>query len=428
MSEDISEFAAIAIPDDKLVAWPRVAAVAAMVAFSLPAFITGLEVSQALSPMQTIWALLFGSVIVFIVGAVMGAIGTRTRMSSYLLVRIAFGDMGAGLVNIAFAISLLGWFGVNINLFTDAVTRLSIDVFGTAASPLALAIFASACMTVTTIIGFKAINILATLMVPVLAFVTLLLIKSALQAGSLGEILAIEKTATLSVGEGISVVVGTIIIGAIIMPDITRFIRHWSGAVYTTFIAYIGVQLLVMGAASLSGMVSGKTDILGIMLDLNLGIGAFIIVIAGSWVLNSLNLYSAVLSIKATLPKLNSKTIALVLGAIGVVAALMNILDSFVTFLFYLSVIFIPVAGVIMSDYLLIRKDAYTIAALENNAAINIKGFVAWTVGAVVAVLASENIIPTFTGIAAMDAVLLSACIYIALAWRGRTKPQKSAA
>ncbi len=425
MSEGMSEFAAIAIPDDKLVVWPRVAAVSAMVAFSLPTFITGLEVSQALNPMGTIWALLFGSVIIFIIGAVMGAIGTRTRMSSYLLVRIAFGDMGAGLVNIAFAVSLLGWFGVNINLFTDALTRLSADVFGTTAPPLAFAIFASACMTITTIIGFKAINILATLMVPVLAFVTLLLIKSALQTQSFGEVLAIEKTATLSVGEGISVVVGAIIIGAIILPDITRFIRHWSGAIYTAFIAYIVVQLLVMGAASLSGMVSGKTDILGIMLGLNLGLGAFIIVISGSWVLNSLNLYSAVLSIKATLPKLNAKTITLVLGGIGVLAALMNILDNFVTFLFYLSVIFIPVAGVIMSDYLLIRKDAYTIAALENNKAINIKGFVAWAAGAVVAVLASENIIPTFTGIAAMDAVLLSAGVYIALAWRGRTKPQK---
>jgi cytosine permease len=64
MSEDISEFAAIAITDDKLVPWPRVAAVAAMVAFSLPTFITGLEVSQGLSPMNAVWALLLGSLLI----------------------------------------------------------------------------------------------------------------------------------------------------------------------------------------------------------------------------------------------------------------------------------------------------------------------------------------------------------------------------
>ena len=55
MSEDMNEFAAVAITDDKLVPWPRVAAVAAMVAFSLPTFITGLEVSQGLSPINAVW-------------------------------------------------------------------------------------------------------------------------------------------------------------------------------------------------------------------------------------------------------------------------------------------------------------------------------------------------------------------------------------
>jgi len=184
MSEEMNEFAAIAISDDKLVAWPRVAAVAAMVAFSLPTFITGLEISQGLPPVSALWALIWGSVIILIIGAIMGTIGAKSRMSSYLLVRIAFGDKGASLVNIAFAISLLGWFGVNINLFAD--------VWGLEIPSFILAIFASICMTVTTIFGFKAINILATILVPVLAFVTFLFAKSALGTQSLTEILAAE--------------------------------------------------------------------------------------------------------------------------------------------------------------------------------------------------------------------------------------------
>ena len=52
-----------------------------------------------------------------IIGCITGSIGARTRLSSYMLVRIAFGDRGASLVNLAFALSLLGWFGVNIDLF-----------------------------------------------------------------------------------------------------------------------------------------------------------------------------------------------------------------------------------------------------------------------------------------------------------------------
>ncbi len=415
-----SEFAPVKIPDSQLVSWPRVAAVGAMVAFSLPTFVTGLEVGAGLDPMNTVWALLWGSIIIVIIGAVMGVIGAKTRMSSYLLVRIAFGDHGASLVNIAFAISLLGWFGVNINLFMEAVAGLGQDVWGIDLPPVGLAIFASFCMTLTTLIGFKAINILASLLVSVLAVVTVLLAKFALSTQTLFEVFATEKVETLTVGEGISAIVGAIIIGAIIVPDITRFVKHWSGAIYSAIVSYIVVQMAVMGAAALAGATSGKDDVLEIMLDLNLGIGAFIIVIAGSWVLNSLNLYSAVLGMKATFPKLKTVFLTISLGVIGVVAALMNILDSFITFLFYLSVIFIPVAGVLIIDALLIRPDAYRIESLENNRSLNWKGFVAWAFGAVIAVLASDGFIPALSKIAAIDAVVLSAIIYIAFAWNER--------
>jgi len=418
--DENNEFAAVAIRDDQLVPWPRVAAVGAMVAFSLPTFVTGLEVGAGLNPLNTFWALLWGSLIIVVIGAIMGAIGTKTRMSSYLLVRIAFGDIGAGFVNIAFAISLLGWFGVNINLFMDAVSGLGRDVWNITFPPAALAVFASFCMTVTTLIGFKAINILASALVPVLAVVTFLLAKSALSAQSAIDIFEADPVQTLTVGEGISAIVGAIIIGAIILPDITRFVRHWRGAVYTAVMSYFVVQLSVMGAAALAGAASGKSDILEIMLDLNLGIGAFIIVIAGSWVLNSLNLYSAVLGTKATFPKLKTVSLTIGLGVIGVVAALMNILDSFITFLFYLSVIFIPVAGVLIIDALAIRPNVYEIETLDNNRALNWKGFVAWALGAIFAVLASEGLIPTLTNIAAMDAVILSGMLYTVLAWNER--------
>lgn len=422
--DENSEFSAVTITDNQLVPWPRVAAVGAMVAFSLPTFVTGLEVGAGLNPMNTVWALLWGSVIIVITGAVMGMIGAKTRMSSYLLVRIAFGDRGASLVNIAFAISLLGWFGVNINLFMDAVAGLGRDVWGVELPPVSLAIFASFCMTLTTLIGFKAINILASLLVPVLVVVTVLLAKFALSKQTLSEVFALEKVETLTVGEGISAIVGAIIIGAIILPDITRFVKHWSGAIYTAVISYFIVQTVVMGAAALAGATSGKDDVLEIMLDLNLGIGAFIIVIAGSWVLNSLNLYSAVLGMKATFPKLKTVFLTIALGVIGVAAALMNILDSFITFLFWLSVLFIPVAGVLMIDALLIRPGIYNIETLDDNKTLNWKGFAAWAVGAVVAVLASEGLIPTLTKIAAMDAVILSGVIYVLLAWNERETKQ----
>ena len=433
--EDASEFAAVPIRDEQLVAWPGVAAIAAMVGFSLPTFLTGLEVFAGLSPIDAMWALFWGSLIVTLVGCVTGYIGASDRMSSYLLVRVAFGDKGAAIVNIAFAISLMGWFGLNINLFMDTVGRLAADMWGMNIPKIILAILASFCMTLTTLVGFKAINLLSTLLIPILVIVTALFTKSAFANHSFSDFLAMEKPAraigenAMSIGDGISWVVGAIIIGAIILPDITRFIRKASGAVYTAIICYLVVQLLVMFAAGLAGVSSGvfesyfdaegvsRTDvILKLMLDVNLGFGAFLIIIAGSWVLNSLNLYSTVLSTKATFPNLNTKWLTIGLGVIGVVAALLNILGAFEIFLWYLSIIFIPVAGVLIIDRCFIRPKAYNLDTLKRNNRLNVPAFIAWAIGAFVAILADRGTITNLTGIGAMDALILSALLYFLFA------------
>lgn len=432
--EDGSEFSAVPIRDEQLVAWPRVTAISAMVGFSILTFLTGIEVFSGLSPADALWALLLGSLVIVIIGSVMGYIGAANRMSSYLLVRVAFGDLGAAFVNIAFAISLMGWFGLNINLFMDTVSRLVQELWGLNIPRIALAILASTCMTLTTLVGFRAINVLSSLLVPVLAIVTTLFAISAFSDKSWAEFFAMDAPAravgdnAMSIGDGISLIVGAVIIGAIILPDITRFIRRPRGGVYTSIVTYLIVGILVMGAAGLAGAGAGifdtyfdtkgvtRTDvILKLMLDVNLGLGAFIIVIAGSWALNSLNLYSTVLSTKATFPNLNTKILTIVLGVVGVAAALLNILGQFEIFLWYLSIIFIPVAGVVIIDRLFLRSGKYNLETLQNNRGINLPAVLSWAVGAIFAILADSGILPNLTKIGAMDALILSAVLYFLL-------------
>lgn len=421
-----SEFSATPITDDQLVAWPRVAAVAVMFAFSLPVYVIGLEIYQGLSFVDTMIALVIGSLALTVIGAVMASIGAQTRLSSYLLVRIAFGDRGAAVVNLAFAVSLIGWFGVNIDLFSGAVVRLAADVFGATVPAWPIEIGAGILMTVTTVFGFRAINIIASALAPVLAAVAVMLMFGTFESHSIVDLIAMEKVATLTISDGVSAVVGGIIIGVIILPDITRFISHWCGAVYVTFWAYLVVQLMVFAAAGMAGAASGKTEILDVLLHFGLGIGAFVVVIAGSWVLNSMNLYSTVLSVEATFPKLKGTIITLGLGSLGVLAAFMNILDNFLAFLGFLAVIFVPVAGVIITDYLLIRRSAYTAKTLDTNRPLATKAIIAWAMGAFVAVLINEGQIPSVLHVGVLDSAFLSALVFVALSWGERTTNVKA--
>lgn len=423
---DNSEFSAAPITDDQLVAWPRVAAVAVMVAFALPVFVAGLEIYQGLSFVDTMIALFIGSMVLTVIGAIMGSIGARTRLSSYLLVRIAFGDRGAALVNMAFAVSLVGWFGVNIDLFSGAAVRLAADVFGMTVPAWPIEIAAGILMTITTVFGFRAINLIASALAPVLAIVTAMLFFGTFESHSLGDLMAMEKVATLTIGDGVSAVVGGIIIGAIILPDITRFVREWKGAIYVAFWAYMVVELIVFAVAGMAGAASGKTEVLDVLLHFGLGIGAFAIVIAGSWVLNSLNLYSTVLSVEATFPKLKGTVVTVILGAAGVGAAFMDILDNFLTFLGFLAVIFVPVAGVIITDYLLIRQDDYCAETLDGNRLLSVKAVGAWGAGALVAALINAGEMSSVLGVGVLDSACLSALLFGALSWGERTSKKKA--
>lgn len=417
---NINEFSTGPISAEELVNWPRIAAIASMVSFSLPTFVTGLEVYNALSVVDTLYAIAIASIILTIIGGTMATIGVRTRMSSYLLVRVAFGDIGAGVINIAFAISLLGWFGVNIDLFSQAFQALLISVGASPLSNWLIECLAGLCMVATTIYGFRAINLLATLMVPILAIVTFWLLFAAFNEITIGEFWAYQKEATKSVNQGVNAIVGAIIIGAIILPDICRFSRQSTGGINTAVWAYLIVELIVLLVTAFAAAAMGKTEILELLLSLGIGLGAFFLVIAGSWVLNSLNLYSTVLSTEATFPKLDSRLLTIVLGGIGIIAAFLNILDVFLTFLSFLAALFVPVAGIIIIDYWWLRRAAYQFTVFENNISISKAAIVAWLIGALVSVLDMFGLAASLSGISVLDAILLSGGSYYLLSkWLG---------
>lgn len=409
---DHHEFDAKAIPPSQKIAWPRIAAVSAMVSFSLPTFITGIEIGQGLPVSQALWAILIGSIILTLIGGIMGAIGAKTGLSSYLLVRIAFGNKGAGIVNIAFAVSLIGWFGVNLDLFSHALIKLAEAKFAIQLSAWPIEIGAGILMITTTIYGFKAINILATLLVPILATVTALM---AYQAGlqlSVGEYLRLEKASTININDGIAAIVGAIIIGTIILPDITRFAKHWKGGVYTAIWAYLIIELIVFLIAGYASVAMNQPEILDLMLALGIGASAFFIVIGSSWILNSLNLYSTVLSVEATYKKFTGATLTMVLGAIGVISAFFNILDFFIDFLVFLAAIFVPVAGIIIMDYLVVNRERYKAETLEQNISVSIPAFIAW----LLACVPSAFDLPfSVTQINVIDAILLASVSYLVL-------------
>ncbi len=414
-----SEYQTEPVPDHASIAWWRIALMNAIFSISLPIFLGGLELVAAAPAATFVWGTLVGGVFLTALAAPMAVIGTQTRLSSYMLAQIAFGVQSSKFLNFAFAVSLLGWFGVNIELFGDAMVRLA-DELGFGGIPLfALEALGGVLMTTLTYLGLRSINMLTMLVTPLLALVTLLMLLTVLEAGSVGSIMAKGQAEGLSFGDVMSATVGAVAVGALIMPDTCRFVKGASGGVGVAIMTYLISAPAVTLVAGLAGLVTGETDLLPLMLAIGLGFGAFVIVFGGSTTLNALNLYSATLSIGTVLPKARREIVVLAGGIGGTIFAFLNILDNFIPFLLYLTVVFIPVGAVILADYFIVGRKFYEPRYRDNLPALRWPALLAWAGGSGFALAGMEGFF-TVTGTVAIDAIAVSFGLYLLLSkvWR----------
>lgn len=112
------------MPPNRSVAWWKIAMINVLFSFSLPSLIAGMDLANGTSSLHLVWGILTGSAILTVIAILTSIVGSRTRLSSYMLARIACGTRGSTILNLAFALSLVGWFGVNLNLFAQALARL----------------------------------------------------------------------------------------------------------------------------------------------------------------------------------------------------------------------------------------------------------------------------------------------------------------
>jgi cytosine permease len=423
---DTDEFSNSPVPRDRSIPWWKIAVTNVLFSICLPTLITGLDLGIAAPRRYFLSGIIVGSLILTAIGIMTSVLGSRTRLSSYMLARIAFGTYGSTLLNLTFAVSLLGWFGVNINLFGGAMARLLAALWGYAGPVWPVELVAGLLMTLTTLVGLRAINALSVIIVPILGVVCLLMLWESLKHGSMSEILARAPLTGMSFGDTVSAVVGGVIVGAVIMPDTCRFIDRPHGAVWTSILTYFVSGVAVTAIGGVAALATGKVEILDLMLFMGLGAGAFAIVLGGSWILNALNLYSVTLSVGVAIPRSRRAITTLVGGLAGTLVSFLQILDHFLTFLFYLSIVFVPIASIIIVDYFLVRPKDYTGAAIQSVRSVEKAALIAWLAGACIAVLGSAGFL-RLSGIAAVDAMVVSAGLYGALRWRpGNAVPESA--
>lgn len=341
-----------------------------------------------------------GCAITALFAAMTALAGVKSRRSAALLAQDAFGRSGAHFLNLAIAVALLGWFAVEMGFIGAMVSESAKAVLGIEFGRAPGIIIASISICAVATAGIAYIGRAPLLFLPLLA--TLMMAVIVLTIHAMPTAPATMVTGK-SIGTGVSAIVGAYIVGCLIMPDYSRFVRSAKSAVGATTVALGPIYALMLATYASAGMVAATTQPSAILFAL--GIPGFIGLLLPIGLLQNgiMCLYSSALATSTFLNGASFRSIAVVTMILGMLLALAGADAYFVDFLVILGVIFPPAIALLIDAGLRRRPDGYSSTVEWDHL-----GMVIWVVGILSGAL-SEWFGIGITGFSAFDGFIGSA-------------------
>jgi len=415
--EALEDYGATPVPVSERRGWFAMGIVIWGVAICIPAFMLGGMTGGMLGLGKAIGASLLGALILTVISILTGIVGAHTRVSTAMSTQFAFGRYGNIIFAILLFIGTFGWFGVQLEMFAQAVGG-AVKTLGGGELPRWLPIIAGGIlMSITALIGFKAIAWLSNIAIPILLVLLVVTLVLAFRGHSLAEVFAKAPAQPVPFGLVVSIVAGAFAVGAVIQPDITRYAKgkgHATGGMI--FGMGIGFPLVLILAAFL-GAASGQSDFAAIMLAYHRGVWAFFamfVIVFATWTTNDNNLYSGALSIYTLIRALPKWLLTAIGGALGTILALAGIVGQFVTWLSILGVTIPPIGAVMVVDFFLFKGSEYKFEKLAGLPAIRLVPIISWAVATAFGFLTNFKVF-TFTSAPALDTIIVAAVVHFLL-------------
>ncbi len=365
-------------------------------AFGWGFLVTGLLTGGALGQGMPFWpdliaASFLGNFMNFVIGALVGYIGYKTACNSGLLYRFVYGNIGAYLPVLFIALLTIGWQGIVVGAFGFAWAQ-SVDT----PTFYVVAVLAGLLYTVTTYFGVSALEKVS--MPSVLVLLAVGLYAAWLnvdKAGGWSAFLDVSNAAAaqnpLSFLEAINLVVGSWIVGAIVMAEYTRFAKKAWVALAIPFIVLIISQWFLQIIGSMGGIVSGTYEFTTYMLQQGMVIGGLGLIgmSLALWTTGDANLYLPSVQ-TASLFRRPQKVMTVICGLLGTLLGL-NIYQHFLGWIDLLASLVPPLIGPVIMDYYLINRRRYSGSDLDQLPRWNPAAVAAYAVGAFIALAASQE-------------------------------------
>ncbi len=316
---------------------------------------------------RALLAILIGHIIGCAMFFLAGVIGGKQRLSAMETAKNSFGRIGGQFFAIMNVIQLVGW--TSIMIYDGALAANGIFSIGSWVWCLVI----GALIILWIMIGIADLGKLNTVAMAALFILTLVLCKVIFIDGSISSAAVSDG---MSFGAAIELAVAMPLSWLPLIADYTREAEKPVKAAAVSTVVYGAVScwmyIIGMGAA----LFTGESDIALIMVKAGLGVLGLIIVIFSTVTTTFLDAYSAGISQESITPKVKGKYVAVVVAAIGTVAAMIFPMDDITDFLYLIGSVFAPMIAIQIADYFIIHRDRREITVDVRNSIIWIIGFI----------------------------------------------------
>jgi NCS1 family nucleobase:cation symporter-1 len=411
--------------------WSRwnVAALWVGMAICVPTYMLGgiLTAGFGLSVSQALWTILFANIIVLIPLTLNAYPGTRYGVPCPVVLRASFGIIGSNVPSLIRAIVACGWFGIQ-TMFGGIAIHLLLSSFipawaalGGTGEVLGFFIFWAANITVV-IRGSESIKHLESLAAPMLLVVAIGLMFWAIPKISLQEVLSVpsniprDSTLTRQILGALTAMVGFWATLSLNIPDFSRYARSQRSQVIGQIIglpltmllfAGLGVVLTAASTELVGETISDPINLIGrIDSPFWVVLSMLIIILATISTNTAANIVSPTNVFQNVAPKyINENKGVIITGIIGIVLMSWELFKKlgwletdvsveslYSNWLILYSGLLGPIAGIMVVDYFLVKKQEYDVLALyQDNAgypAWNVPGFIAFLVPVALTIIA----------------------------------------
>ncbi|MGB9839081.1 cytosine permease [Thermovenabulum sp.] len=367
------------VPDNSRVGLLSLSAVLLGFTFFSPTMIAGGKVAANYGLNDFIKIMILGNLILGLYVAIMSVIGTKTGLTSVLLSRYALGTAGAKWADILLGGTQLGWYAVSAAYVAELfVKALNMNE----SSYIFWAIFWSIVMGITAVYGFKGMEIVSYIAIPLILILAVWTpILGIQKAGSWAALSQIKPASNMNITTALTVIVGTFASGGTQVTNWSRFAKGAGVSFFAAMLAFFIGNGLMIFAGGIGAIAFQQPDLVEVFLQMGIIFWALVILTINIWTTNDAAAYAFGVAGSEMFNNPNKKPFVIGGVLIATILAATRIYNYFIPWLVLLGIFIPPLGGTIIGDYFFVWKTELPKLDTVNFRGLRIANLIAYLIG-----------------------------------------------